>query len=276
MTLLRIAALLVMAALSTGCLRMTYTLNLKPDGSGTIVQTVGMSKDALASMMGVLAAALEVKDVPAGGTGATPFMTEPELKAAAAAMGTGVRFVSVKPIADDKLEGQTATFAFDDIRQLKFGLLSGFGSLGGPAPAKGFPADADIGVKFERQGAESVLVLTMPEMEDIGAKQEAAKALPPPSVEKLPAVPDVPPEVAKMVQEMFNGFYVEIAVNLEGKIVSTDAPFVDGTKILLMQMDFGELMKTAKGLQEIAGRLDTLPENLEDMFEMPGLKIVTQ
>lgn len=271
-SLVRVAPLLVAAALTTGCLRITYTLNIKPDGSGTIVQTIGMSKAAMTTAMGALAAAMEVKDAKPGEIGPIPFFTEQELKDAVASMGEGVRLVSVEPVSDDAVEGQTATFAFDDIRKVNLNLMSAFGPLdkmSDDLPKGG----GDVGVRFDRQNGESILVLTMPEMDDPPAdvKREAATKE---GGEKPDAMPEVPPEVAKMVQEMFNGFFIEIAVNIDGTIVSTDAPFVDGTKITLMQMDFGELLKTAKGLQELSKKIEALPDDIGEMFAMPGLKVV--
>ena len=82
MRYLRFFALAAVAVLSTGCLRATYTLNLKPDGSGTIHQTMAMTSMAMqqAAMM-------------AGESGSL-IPTEAKLREAAEGMGTGVRFVS--------------------------------------------------------------------------------------------------------------------------------------------------------------------------------------
>ncbi|HEX6322219.1 MAG TPA: hypothetical protein VFZ36_00725, partial [Vicinamibacterales bacterium] len=82
---IRILAFLAVAFAATGCLRATYTLNLKPDGSGTITSLTAMSQQG--GMFGAQAA--------------TAMPTEDELRGQAAAMGQGVRFVSSTPYKAD-------------------------------------------------------------------------------------------------------------------------------------------------------------------------------
>ena len=46
----RLCALLVLALMSTACLRSTTVVTIKPDGSGTIVQENGLSPQAMGMM----------------------------------------------------------------------------------------------------------------------------------------------------------------------------------------------------------------------------------
>src|SRR5687767_8274132 len=98
-------AVLAVAFASAGCLRMTYTLNLKPDGSGTIVHTLGMSKASMQQLTAMMSSALGVENAPGSAT-QSPFPTADQLKEKAAQMGEGVRFVSATPLPGGAFEGQ--------------------------------------------------------------------------------------------------------------------------------------------------------------------------
>jgi hypothetical protein len=271
MTLARIAPLVLAAALSTGCLRMSFVVNVKPDGSGTIVQTMALSKAAMKSAGAAFAAALEIKETPAEGMGGIPLLKEDELKAAAESMG--VRYVGLKTLNDADFEGQIATFAFDDIGTLPLSLAAMFGAMSEKLPAD-LKGEDGIGLRFTRESGRSVLVLTMPDVsEDVARKSDERAAS---AARQTAAAPDLPPEMIKMVQDMFTGFSIEAAINVEGAIVSTNAPYVDGTKITLLHMDFGELLKNVKDLEKMMATLDQPGTKVEDMLKMPGLKIVTQ
>jgi hypothetical protein len=136
------------------------------------------------------------------------------------------------------------------------------------------PADAGIGVSFTREDGRSVLVLTMPEMKEDDAAKIAALRRDRGAAKPDP-VPEVPAEVAKMMQDMLKGMSIEIAINLEGTIVSTNAPYVEGTKVTLMKMEFAELLKDINGLQAMMEKMGDAPD-LEDLMKIPGLKVVTQ
>ena len=271
MTLARIAPILLVAGLSAGCLRMSFIVNVKPDGSGTIVQTMALSKTAMKTVGTAMAAAMELKETPPDGLGGVPLLEEDELKAAAASMG--VRYVGLKTFNDADFEGQTATFAFDDIGKLPLSLTAMFGAMSQKIPAD-VKGDDAIGLRFTRENGRSVLVLTMPQTpEELSRKTDQRVAE---TARQTAATPDMPPEMMKMMQDMFTGFSIEAAINIEGSIVSTNAPYVDGSKITLMHMDFGELMKNVKDLEKMMATLDQPDTKMEDMLKMPGLKIVMQ
>jgi hypothetical protein len=271
MILARIAPLLIVASLSAGCLRMSFVVNLKPDGSGTIVQTMALSKAALKSAGAAFAAAMELKETPPAELGGIPLLKEDELKAAAQSLG--VRYVGIKALNDADFEGQVATFAFDDIGKLPLSLATMFGVMSEKLPMDLRDGD-DIGVRFTRENGRSVLVLTMPDVSEDVARQSDQRVAS--TARQTAATPDLPPEMIKMMQDMFTGFSIEAAFNVEGAIVSTNAPYVDGTKITLLHMDFGELMKNVKDLEKMMATLDQPDTKVDELLKMPGLKIVTQ
>jgi hypothetical protein len=98
-------AWLLVALGSTGCLRSTTLIDVKPDGSGTIVQETAVSAQALGLLQG-MAGANQPADKPA--------RYSPSRRAAAATMGVAV--VSGEP-SRPASSGYRARYAFDTSRR---------------------------------------------------------------------------------------------------------------------------------------------------------------
>ena len=109
-TLLRRCSLALAIALgSVGCLRSTTTIDLKSDGSGTIVQETAVSAQALGMIQGLAGA---------NQTGEKPPQLFGEEQARKAAATMGVTFVSGETIKTGDLEGYRARYAFADISKV--------------------------------------------------------------------------------------------------------------------------------------------------------------
>lgn len=100
-------ALALLAPLA-GCFETDTLVRVRPDGSGTIEQTVRISHAALEQMRAF------AEDV-----GEFEVMDLEKLRAQAAAFGDGVRFVTAEPISDGGGEGYRAVYAFDDVAALR-------------------------------------------------------------------------------------------------------------------------------------------------------------
>jgi len=243
---IRILAFLAVAFAATGCLRATYTVNLKPDGSGTITSLMAMSQQG--GMFGAQAAT------------ATP--TEAELRKQAAAMGQGVRFVSSTPYKADGFAGVTAVYAFDDVNKLTLNLEQALASDSAtPDP------DANVKLSFSRAGDRNVLVIGMPEVpkpDDTQKKQ----------AEQVAKQAEASPQLDAMVQKMLTGARLEVVLSVDGTIVKTNAPFVEGSRVVLLRLDGTELAKSGMGASQLM-RMGQNPDIEAMLRQVPGLKIVT-
>ena len=262
MRYLRFFALAAVAVLSTGCIRATYTLNLKPDGSGTIHQTMAMTSMAM-QQAGLVMGATE---------GGSLMPTPEKLRAAAEQMGKGVRFVSSTPYKTGGFDGVTAIYAFDDIRTLALS-MDKMMAAGLDAPMAEKASGAELKLAFARDGNTTNLTLMMPPLPtpDADAQATAQKAA------KDAGIPsNMPPEAMAMMKQMLTGLLFEVALNVEGTIVSTNAPFVDGNRILLLQLDGTELLKGGLNMGQIMSMSTTGAANLEETLrKTPGVKFVT-
>src|SRR5690606_25519434 len=63
------------------------------------------------------------------------------------------------------------------------------------------------------------------------------------------------PAVLNMVQSMFDGFKVAIDVEVLGSIVETNAEYVEGSRITLLEMDLGLLFADQEKLKALQGKV---------------------
>ncbi|HEV8133010.1 MAG TPA: hypothetical protein VGQ81_17305, partial [Acidobacteriota bacterium] len=169
MRLARVLGIVFLLFGMTGCISSTTVIKIKPDGSGTVVQTTTMNAKMVAQMKEMMA---EMAKAMAGDKPATEkapeagaLFTESEARGKAAKMGEGVRFVSSEPIKTSEAEGIRAIYAFDDITKLK---VEEKPSAPGPVAAQGMaPQEADssgMTFRFTKQAnGNSLLTVLVPE-----------------------------------------------------------------------------------------------------------------
>ena len=253
--MLRIAVVLFVAATCTACLRSTTVVSIRPDGSGTIVQETGLSPQALAMLQG-MAGSGEQKD-------AMPREVFGEDQARKIASQMGVTFVSGEPIKTAQLEGYRARFSFDDVRKLQMKMnaeaAAAFsGGKNGSEPPFGFG--------FERRGESSLLTITMPQekpagLPGLGAGMGGGAA----------ASPEQNAQAVQMMKVMMQGLFVDISLDIDGRIIKTNAPHVAGSRLTLLQIDFDKLLSDEAGLQKFQSASD-----LKSLKNIAGLKLPTE
>jgi tetratricopeptide (TPR) repeat protein len=80
--------------------------------------------------------------------------------------------------------------------------------------------------------------------------------------------------MAKEMKDMFKDMKVNIALEVEGNITSTNATHREGSKITLMEVDFGKLLENEEALKKI-NQLE--PRNADEarklLKDVPGIKV---
>jgi hypothetical protein len=228
----------------SGCLQVEQTINLKPDGSGTIVISTVMSKEAMDQIKAM-----------GGEGGKNPLdemMSEEKAKEQAEKMGEGVKFVKAEKVKTDKGEGAKITFSFADISKVKMDV-----NLGDAAPQKG---DAKPPVSFQfTKGSPAKLTMTMNH---------------PPQDKKAADAPEDPNEAAgfAMAQQMMKGMRITMNLNVDGTLVATNATHKDGNKITLMDVPMDELLKDPKKFKE-SQKAGSFTDAMSVFKDVPGLKV---
>ena len=276
----RIAILLaIIAVLSlTGCITFLTQINVRGDGSGTMVQTITMnpeqikeSMEGIAKQMGATTAETKEASVnkSSKASGESPFK-ESDLKGKVADLGTGVTFLSAEEIDTKTAAGVRVTYAFKDINQLTVNPkpAAAMGTEGAGASSK----DA-LKFRFSRKpNGNAVLTVVLPPPEP-EADNEQPAATPPVSPEE-PAQ-----NMAIMMMQMFKGLHMGMAIDVGGKIVKTNSPYVEGSKVTLMDIDFDPLLSDAKGFKALSEKMEKAKaddrKTMEALKGIKGLKITT-
>jgi hypothetical protein len=83
-----------------------------------------------------------------------------------------------------------------------------------------------------------------------------------------------PPDPAQlaMAKKLFEGLHIEIGLDVAGSIVKTNSPYVQGSRVTLLEMDFSELLTNDKMLAEIS-EPSSIEEAKKMLAGMKGFKI---
>ena len=253
---IRVLVGVALAVVLTGCINSTTLIKLRPNGSGTVEQTTLVNLAALKSMM------------PPGSsqTSGPGAVNEADLKRTAEKMGKGVRLLSSTPVKENGFEGVKAIFEFDDINQVQINQDPAMGGSSGPDPAPSTPDDDPVRFKLTRQGDTSLLTITIQDK--------------PGSKDKDPEKSDVPdmtdPMMMGMLKTMFQGFKVNIALDVLGSIVKTNADYVSGSRVTLLEMDMAALLEDEakfKALQSKLGPDASLSAVKPYLKDIKGIKV---
>lgn len=227
-TRLHSLAALAAAVLSSGCLAATTLITVKPDASGTIDQTMIMSPAAMAQFQQLMA-----MGQAAGSHKPIDLFSEAELKNTAARLGEGVTFVSSQRLKTAEGEGIKAVYAFTDIRKLRLDQRPTPPGGGMPGMMPGRSGGDDLTFRFTGPPTGNPVVSVVFPSPSGGGRQNT---------------PDtgrggqMPPEALAMAKQMFKGLRIDIAMQVTGRIVRTNSPHVEGSKVTLLAVDFEQLL----------------------------------
>lgn len=236
----------------TGCLRVNSTINVNPDGSGTIVETVFMKGEVL-DMIRQFASSFD----ESGEAEQFSFYKEEEQKNKAGDYGEGVVFLKGEEISETGWEGYKVTYSFSDINKLKLD----------PSPDNKVNLGDEVTEEVEdkrqfitfnfKKGTPSELNITFPLRDfDENTSTEVTET----------AENDTTDEnMTEMFKRMFDGMRVSVNVNVKGDITETNASFVEGSKITLMDIDFTNLIMNEDAIKKMESKK---PESIEEFREI--------
>jgi hypothetical protein len=260
MSSLRFLAVLVSSLTLTACLNSTTLVKVKPDGSGTVEQTTLVNTSARGMMGG-----------QGGPTG--PMMNKADLERTAAQMGKGVRLVSNEPVkGEGGFEGVKAIFSFEDINQIQISQGPNMGGTGA-GPRSDEPTNDDpVRFKLTRNGGTSTLSINF--VDRPGASKSVDANVPGGVPSGMPDLTN--PMIMNMLKSMFQGFKVNVGIEVVGAIVKTDAEYVTGPRVTLLELDAVSLLADEAKLKVLQGKLTpdlSLSEVKPYLKDMKGIKI---
>ena len=252
---IRVLLAIVTSVALTGCINSTTLVKVKADGSGTVEQTTLMN---VAAMKAMIPGATASGQTPAA-------VNRADLERTAARMGKGVRLLSAEPAKNDSgFEGVKAIFEFDDINQVQVSQDPNTGN--NPDRLSTEPSNADpVKFKLTRTGGTSLLTINFTDK---------------PAGDKTAQPGDMPdfsnPMMMGMIKSMMKGFKINIDLEVVGSIVKTNAEYVNGPRITLLEMDIAELLSDESKLRALQGKLgpdSTLSQVKPYLKDIKGIKI---
>ncbi|MCA1583884.1 MAG: hypothetical protein LC791_03605 [Acidobacteria bacterium] len=262
MAFARLAAIAAVSIVLTGCINSATLIRLKPDGSGTVEQTTLMNTATLKGVLGGLEAQ--------GAKPAGPVFNEADLKKQAERMG-GVTFVSAEPVKGaNGFEGMKALYSFTDINKVRVDQdpnMSGTTS-GGSFAATEATTKNPLVFTLAKSGDNSLLTVTFPDQ---------VKGAPAAEPETPQGGPDMAnPQMLAMMKTMFDGFKVGIDLEVAGSIVKTNADYVSGSRVTLLEMDLGQLLQDEAKLKQLQSKVRpgaSISEVKPYLKDIKGIKI---
>ena len=252
--------LLLPVTFFTGCLQVDTTVKLNKDGSGTIEEKVMMS-DMVVQMMNQF-----MNSMPDSSAKKQEFklFKEDELRDKASEYGEGVKYVSGKEVSKDGWKGYTAVYSFKDINKLRMDTN----------PNKKVELDKSnsevendyFSFRFN-PGNVAELIIDRP---DVSMDEEPETDT---TTEESTQNQPLNDEIVKLM----DGMKIKISLQPQGNIVSTNASYVDGSDVTLLDVDFSALLKNKGDLDKFK---KNPPKSLDEMKELvkniPGMKIELQ
>ncbi|MEP6782644.1 MAG: hypothetical protein ABI983_03180, partial [Acidobacteriota bacterium] len=194
-------------------------------------------------------------------------MNRADLERAALRMGKGVKLVSTEPATGASgWEGSKAIFSFDDINQVQINTEPNMS--GGDAISAAPSANDPVKFKFTRNGATSTLNIDFVDKPGAGKK---------PTTEQPQEMPDFTnPMMLGMLKTMFQGFKVNVDLEVVGTIVKTNAAYVTGPCMTLLEVDMGALLADEAKLKALQGKIGpdaSFSELKPYLKDIKGIKI---
>ena len=246
----RLLLVLCVSALEGGCITAITTLKIRPDGSGTIEQSMSMTA-AAAEQLAQMTKGFSDATASGASTGAPELFSEKEMQEAASKFGEGVLFMSSRPIKTADRVGRVAVYQFTDITKVRLNQKPPTGGIAAGAVARPGAKAEDVLFRFaQRPTGTSVLTVVFPEqkLDDAVRKKDPGAAMPTMDAAKL-----------EMARKLFEGLKIEIDVDVLGSIVKTNSPYVQGSKVTLLEMDFNQLLANDQLLSQV-----TQPGSVEE------------
>lgn len=223
----------------SSCIEVDSTISVKKDGSGTITEELVLGEQMMMMMqMGGMQ----------GGAGAgakdpmTQMLDKTKALKRAKNMGEGVELVSVKKLEAKGKMGVVTIFKFSDINKLSYSGTGAMdlGSMPTPGGEKAEEDNEGDGTLFQLVDGTLTVLNLAPDDGDAG---EVAK--------EEDAADEMDEQSMAMAASMMKDAHMSVKLKIETGIEETNATFVDGDTVTLVDINFGKLVAHPKKLKAL-------------------------
>jgi len=259
MKLIKLTILLfIPVILFSGCIKVRSNVVINKDGSGILEEQVLMSDAVVAMMNEFMSSFQDSSSAPEE----FKLFKEDELMTKASEYGEGVKYVSGEEVKIDGWQGYKAIYSFEDLNKLKMET----------DPNTKVENPQDDGQETEYFSFEFIpgdiaeLIIDRPNLSSEKKDDEIA-------VENETENQEMDDNLIKMM----DGMSMTISLEFNGEIVETNASYVDGSKVTILDIDFSEILKNKESLELFK---KNPPDNLDEMKaiveNISGMKVEFQ
>jgi len=260
-----LGAIALCAALAlSGCIDSATKVTVKTDGSGTIEKTIVLSKTLVEFVEG-MGMGKDAATIEAG------MLSEKSLKAEAAQLGADVAFVSAQKITTPKGNGYKATYSFKDIGKVK---LDQSPAADVTMPSAGATASAQAATpefltfRFTKGNPATLVVVTPKIQPSTQTAQKGAQAQ---------ASPEETEQMMQAMRPLYSDLRLAVTVEVQGAITDTNAAYVNGSTVTLIDMDFGKILADDAVFKKLAAAQTQSVAQIQALVKaMPGVKLDMQ
>ncbi len=251
----KLLGIVLLSVTVSACFQSSTLIHVNADGSGTIDQRTLLTEAAVDQLR-------TFAILGGGNPDAVDPTSEGNARGMAAAIGTGVTYVSSMPIDVGKAHGRQTTYAFSDVTQLRISEQPSLpGNLKLPAAAGGGTAPISFVLNRTPSGHVVVrVVVPRPAIFPTGPNGEPQ----PPTLDQI-----------AMVKQLLAGATLRVAMEPDGRLVQTSSPFVDGNRVTLIDVDVDQAAADPDLAKKLQGA-KTQDEMKAAINSIPGLKITLE
>jgi len=262
--------------LLTGCIEVTTVINLNKDGSGTIDETVLMGQDVVEMISQFTNSFAEDTT---GNIEKFSLFNESEAKGKAADFGKGVKYLSGKELSLNGKQGYMVTYSFKNIKDVVIDQNPESKiSISGESEEDDTEKEI-ISFDFTKGNpAELTIHLPLDNPDEEMEQNDTLEAVIPDTVEfahqDTTLADSADSASVEQVMKMLEGLKISVALNINGKIVETNATNVNSSAITLMNLSFAEILKNEKEMNRLKNISPSNITELKDILKnIPGIQI---
>jgi hypothetical protein len=264
--ILSMAAAFAVLSLNS-CLQHEGTINLKKDGSGTIVEQTTMSSQALAMMSSMGNIEIEgAENNQKENEASDPIkdmMSKERTDRRSKELGEGVTFVKAEPVTVGTNKGVRITYRFADINKVRIGSTEGLDMMNSEMDEEDGKADEKDKVGFNY--ANGVLTVKPNfDLDEKGAEGENAKE-------------EVTDEQLGMMKMMMADMKISFKVAFDSGIAETNATHREKDTVTIFNLDMNKVMEKPEGLKKFMGLDHVDPATaMKEINTIDGIKAETK
>lgn len=250
---LHLLPLLTAVFLLSSCLSSGIDIVVNKDGSGEISQTFNVQKEYISFM-----------NLGEQGISDLNMIDKETLISMAAQMGEGVTFSKVEPVSEtSSYGGYTAYFKFPDITKVRTPPM--------PMTTPGEEIDTTDWISFDfKKGGTAKLTIISPQEEDEEDWDDG-------DVDSDSETPDMEDEsMADQMKQIYKTMHFWLKIKVNGSISTTNALYVDGSEISIIDMDFEKVVENDDLFKHMTSGNNPDLEEVRDQLEKIGVKVDDQ